>query len=335
MKDAPTKTGKLSPQDVGRLTAVLSLVAVFGLWLQHHLGFQFTNLGFVAGGIAGAGLVVKLVEKLVETRSLKTLVDPVLGWIRGLALEVSQARSLAVVSGLLVIVMGLITSVTVTPEQTGREPDTVSIRALGSSLASFQRPIHADSALVRFFPVFTNPFGRLFQVQAHGYLPATVSVYPLTAHNVVLGRDLAPAPSVLFRPFVEGTSALRDRGVFRVSRITANGLDVLSADTGSATSFRLGPPRPITASMVEFWRLQLEAFEAPSAERAGMLMLWNAPRPLKWVGVLSPGDSIRAEILRHGKPVARAEFTIGREPLVDVLVTDLLPDTTLAVTPIP
>ena len=83
------------------------------------------------------------------------------------------------------------------------------------------------------------------------------------------------------------------------------------------------PARPITPSIIEFWRLELESYDASPPLRAHMLMVWNTPRELKWAGDLSPGDSLQAEILRRGKVIARASFAVTRDPLMDVLIMDL------------
>ena len=235
----------------------------------------------------------------------------------------SRPGPLGVIAVLLVIPMVFLTTVTVTSEQTVSDPTKVSISALDSRAGLLEDSLTGRRALARFF-VVTNPFGRLFRISARGYLPTALVVYPPVGRNVVLGRDLPPAPSVLFRPFVEGISALNDKAVFQVSRITPKGAkEVLTTDTGIVASFRLGPARPITPSIIEFWRLELESYDASPPLRAHMLMVWNTPRELKWAGDLSPGDSLQAEILRRGKVIARASFAVTRDPLMDVLIMDL------------
>jgi hypothetical protein len=317
----------------GRLIMLLGLLAIVLLWLQHHLGFQLATLGIIAGIGTAWSMVEKAADWLGEKRAATTTEARVRGPLRKALRWASRPGPLVVIYILLVVPMTLVTSITVTAEQAFGDRTTVSVVALDSHGKRAEATITTTRPLVRFFPIITNPFGRLFRVSATGYLTSAVAVYPLVGHNVVLGRDLAPAPSVLFRPLAEGTSALRDNGVFRISRFTSNGPKQLVEDTGFAGSFRLGPSRPIPSSIIDFWRLQLEAFNATSSERAQMLMLWNAPRQLKWNEDLSPGDSLSAEILRRDSVIARVNFSVGSEPLMDVLIMDLPPARALTTSP--
>jgi hypothetical protein len=180
---------------------------------------------------------------------------------------------------------------------------------------------------VRFLPVITSPFGREFRVDAAGYAPASVLVYPLISRRVVLGRDLAATPSVLFRPFEEGAIGMLDGGVFRVSRRRGQSADLVATDSGLAASFLLGRSAAVTESMIGLWGLELDALAVQQAPRGQLLKLWRSPRRLAPTSQLAPNDRLVAEIVVNGKVKSRAEVTLSGGPLIDVLMQDVPPDT--------
>ena len=66
---------------------------------------------------------------------------------------------------------------------------------------------------------------------------------------------------------------------------------------------------------------------APDPIRAKLLVLWSSPRYLVTLRELAPHDCLLAEILEEGKVKARAQVTVTAEPLLDILMHDIIADT--------
>lgn len=318
-----TGKGGADPSAGGRVILLLMMVVTAGLWLEHHLGLGIAKLGAVALVVGALGAVAKLVSWLGQKSTVGSFIDSkVKSPLRAILRGGSSPRPLRVIGAVLALLMATLSSVTVvsdTPEQAV----TVSIAALDPPGRSRTESLIPGKPLVRFHPVVTSPFGRLFRVEATGYVTASLTVYPLVGRQVRLGRDLIPSPSVLFRPFVEGVSALKDGAVFRVSRVGANGLEPVATDSGTAASFLVGRPQPVTDAQMQFWSLELDAAGAPAGERARMLMLWKNPRQLTALRGLAPNDRLVAEITLRDRVCAHAEITLTGERLMDVLLMDV------------
>ena len=310
------------PGEVGQIVLLLLIVVIAGLWLGHHLG-----LGIVNPVVAGAAIAATIIGGVVKVGELVGLklgewIKPVLPVLRGRLARLATPGVLWTAGPALALLMGTFSSITVIPEA-GDEAIAVSVKPLGCHGPSWRDSMAPGQPMARLGLLVTNPFGCLYRVEASGYSAAAVPVYPLAGQRVVLGEDLLPVPSVLFRPFVEGLSALGDGAVFRVSRVGPQGPELLVADSGRPGSFRLGRRQPPTEAMIEFWRLQLDAAAAPPAERARMLILWSTTRQLSPLRAPASGDSLIAEIVMHDSVVAHAGLTLGHERLVDVLVVDV------------
>jgi hypothetical protein len=311
-----------NPGEPGRIVLLLALLATVSLWLQHHLGFELKKLGIVAL----VGVVWGAMGKLADWFGVKSAVGAffdsyVRAPLRGVLRHAVRTGPLRFISATLAVLMAILSSVTVRSELAD-ERGAVSIMpadADGKASVDSLRP----GGLVRFLPVITTPFGREFRVDADGYLPASVTVYPLISRRVVLGRDLAAIPSVLFRPFEEGAIGMLDGGLFRVSRLRGATTEVLATDSGHAASFLLGRPRAVTEAMMGLWGLELDAVPVKPEPKAQLLMLWRRPRQLTTGHRLAPNDRLVAEILVRGRVKARAEVTLSGGPLIDVLMQDV------------
>jgi hypothetical protein len=249
--------------------------------------------------------------------------------LRALFRRLTRTGPLAVIAGIVLIVMATISSVTVRSEAPG-ERSAVSLASVDPRGDPRRDTLSGGNPLVRFLPVFTSPFGRPYEVDADGYVPTQVTVFPLIGRQVVLGKDVAPAPSVLFRPFGEGVVALEDGAVFTVSRIRDGRLEQLatSSDSGSATSFLLGNRKPIPDATMVFWTLEASASGAPEPVRAKLLMTWRNPKQLRMRGELGPRDCLVAEVRLHGQLKERAMVPLTGAPFVDVLMRGDIADTT-------
>jgi hypothetical protein len=307
------------------------MLVIGALWLQHHLGFEFQKLGWVTLAGVAWGLIGKLADWLGETSAIGQVVDR---WfktpLRSLVHRLARPAPLYLLGGPLALLMATVSSVRVRSDAPG-DQSVVSLVSLDDADDSRSRAdaLSLDEPLVRFFPVLTGPFGRLYQVDADGYVPTQLTVYPLVGREVLLGRDLISAPSVLFRPLGEGMAALRDGGVFTVSRLRGDSAEQLAsaADSGSAAAFLLGRRKPIPDAMAVFWALELTASGAPEPVKADMLITWRNPRQLAIPGELAPRDCLLAEIRLHDRLKARALVTLPEAPLADVLLPDILADT--------
>jgi hypothetical protein len=178
--------------------------------------------------------------------------------------------------------------------------------------------------------VWTSPFGRSYDVDADGYLATRVMVYPLVGRRMVLGADLPPSPSVLFRPFDDGSSALADGGEFIVSRLRDGQSEKLATFKGSgeASSFLLGPRRTISEQMMAFWMIEATARGATPAAAANLFTKWREVKQLTMKGELRPQDCLVAEIRINDNLTERAVVLLTNQPLVDVPLRGNIADTT-------
>jgi hypothetical protein len=308
-----------------RVVALLAVIAIGALWLQHHIGFKLEELGVVAlAGAVWSG-IGELAELFDEESGIGKAVDAVFKTpIRGLLLFLARPRPFATLTGLLVLAMATLSSVTVRSDAPGEE-SSVSLATLDARGTPRTSKVTSDEPVARFRPVLTSPFGRLYRVGAEGYLPAQVNIFPLVGRQILLGRDLVQSPSVLFRAFAEGISALGDSAVFSVKRIRAGKEESIAVNTGSdsAWAFLLGRPKPISDEMMLLWNLEVTASRAPDFIKAQMLIRWQSPKQLTTRSELAPRDCLVAEIRLHDQLRARGIAMLSDAPLVDVLMQDV------------
>ena len=222
----------------GRIVAFFAIVAVAALWLQHHLGFEFEKLGVIAVATAVWGVMGKVADWVDEKSAMGRFID---AWFKTpLRFVLRHMTRPAPLYGTAVIVgalMATVSSVTVRSSTPG-ERAAVSLASLDSRGTPRTDTLTRDKAAVRFLPILTSPFGRIYEVDADGYVPSQVTVYPLVSRQIVLGRDLAASPSVLFRPFDEGVVALEDSADFQVSRLRDGRWERLAVITRAASPRR-------------------------------------------------------------------------------------------------
>jgi hypothetical protein len=314
-----------STAPAGRVFAVLAVLSLGALWLQHHIGFEFKDLGVVA--LAGAvwGGIGELADLLGEESGVRKFTETVFrAPLRQLLFFLARPVPLYIGTGLLALAMVTISSVTVRSEVPG-EQSAVSLSSLDETGVPRKSTMNPDQPVVRFRPVLTSPFGRLYRVDAEGYVPAQLTVFPFVGREVLLGRDLVTSPSVLFRPFAEGIVALRDGGVFSVKRVVGGKEEqlVTDSDSGSAAAFLIGRPKPVSDAMLVFWNLEATASRAPDAIKAQLLLLWRTPKQLAMRGELSPRDCLVGEIRLHNRLRARGVVSLAGSSFVDVLMQDV------------
>ena len=312
----------------GRIVAFFAIVAVAALWLQHHLGFEFEKLGVIAIATAIWGVMGKVADWVGEKSAMGRFID---AWFKTPLRAVLRAMTrpaplygAAVVVGAL---MATVSSVTVRSSAPG-ERAVVSLASVDSRGTPRADTLTRDKAAVRFLPILTSPFGRIYEVDADGYVASQVTVYPLLSRQVVLGRDLAASPSVLFRPFAEGVVALKDGADFQVSRLRDGRWERL-ADYhagGVASSFLIGARKPISDAAMVVWALEAAANGAPETARSELLVTWRAPKQVQIRAELHPRDCLLAEIRLHGSLKERAVVPLSNDPLIDVLMQSVTAD---------
>ena len=301
---------------------LLAALAIGALWLQHHLGFEFEKLGWVTL----FGLIWGGMERLAGWIGAKPAIEEEASRLKGpliwLVNWLARPLPLKLTGGLLALLIALVSSVSVRSETAG-ERSAVSLTALEHRGDTRRKMLSSDAPVARFL-LITSPFGRPYQLDAEGYVPAQITVYPVTGREVLLGRDLGPSPTVLFRPFAEGMAALSDGARFTVTRLRGDSSQQLAVDSsGSGKAFRLGRPRPITDAMVMSWSLEATASGAPEPVRAQMLLGWRTPKALAMPGELAPRDCLLAEVRLHNRLKARGLVTLTDAPLVDLLLQDV------------
>jgi len=312
----------------GRIVAFLAIIAVAALWLQHHLGFEFGKLGAIAVATAVWGLMGKVADWVGEKSAMGRFID---AWfktpLRSVLRYMTRPAPLYGTAVIVGALMATVSSVTVRSSAPG-ERAAVSLASLDSRGTPRTDSLTRNKAAVRFLPILTSPFGRIYEVDANGYVPSQVTVYPLVSRQILLGRDLAASPSVLFRPFDEGVVALEDSADFQVSRLRDGRWERL-ADYhagGVASSFLIGARKPISDAAMVVWALEAAANGAPEMARSKLLVTWRGPKSLPIQGELHPRDCLLAEIRLHGNLKERAVVPLSNDPLIDVLMQGVTAD---------
>jgi hypothetical protein len=297
-----------------RIVALIVLLTAADLWASHHLGWGVRNPGQVAVLLAVLGGIAKLVGRAFPGE-VKQVGARITERVRALVSD----RVLAVCGVTFLLAASTFSSVIVLPES-ATDAQRVSLIGLDEADAVPMERSATRGELIR-FRLRTSPFGRPVRLEAPGYVPTVFTVYPVVGLNVRLGQDLAPSPSVLFRPGVEGLSALGDSAVFRVRRVSENDTTLVAIGMG-AHSFLLGRQRAITSELIADWERELQAMGAPLASLADMIGKWKRPKPLLASTALKPDDHLIAEILMGEVVVSSAEVTLWPDRLIDVPLTD-------------
>ena len=175
--------------------------------------------------------------------------------------------------------------------------------------------------------VTTSPFGTPYRVEAKGYLPKTLDVFPLWGVTVDPERDLRAAPSVLFRPDSDALGALDDGGYIVITLLRDGKQQLIACGAKTRSSFLIGRMEFLSATLVQAfrddWTLELKGGSEDETHTAQTLLQWRYPRRLPLFGIpdLQPQMRLEAEVYsRTGTPVARAKTTVSEEALTDVRI---------------
>lgn len=307
----------------GRVLGMIALLALADLWIHHHFGVGIRNIGIPVGIAAALGLALKAAgfvfgDERVEA-SLRRVKDPLRSLLRRLVTPATLTTSALV----LATAMLMISSVTVVADEQA-PGTTVRVASLDGSGAG---DAHRIDGAARTIPVWTSPFGRLFRLDASGFVGGTFTVYPPVGLRVRLGRDLPALPSVLFRPAPETLGFLADGAVLTVSRLGPDGPEPLAVDTGHVGSFLVGRSRAIPPGMVADWERELPT-GGPEVRDAvnRTVLLWKDVQPLDHEpGRLRLGDVLQAEVRMGETLVGRGQVTLEGAELIDVPLERVAP----------
>jgi hypothetical protein len=299
-----------------RIVAFVGLIALADLWAYHNLGFGIRSLVVPAGVAVALGVAIKLASWLFGEANVRNALQPLRDGGKRLLRPLVTRGTLALLALLLFSATLTISSVTLVSEG-GNDTSYIAVTPLDRPAETRTASFNGDGRMERFV-VTTTPFGRLFRVEAAGYMAETFTVYPPMGRRVQLGSDLRVLPPVLFRPNAGGLSHLGDGAVLRVLRLGDAEPEVLVEDTGYAGSFMLGRPRAIPPGLIDDWKSELVAMNAPDVLIADMVLKWKSPRRLSAQRALVVGDNLRAELWKHGSLVSRGEVILAGESLIDV-----------------
>jgi len=322
MASAPTIEPSPAPTEPGvpHVLGFVALLAVLNLWLNHHFGWGIRNpaaLGTILTAIAGA---ISLAGKLIGKDEIQEAQTRTRRWTR----ELLRTPILSTLYVFVALAMLTISSVTVLPDTSAVRTD-LTLAPLDDPEGVTEKSLESRDALVR-FAVTTLPFGRLFQLEATGYVGAAIDVFPFRSRRVRLGSDLEPSPSLLVRPPIALLGVLSDGGSLEIYRvIDGEEQELLTVDEMPAGAVMIGRPVPIPEERVGAWTLQIQAELPEGSDRSQAQALvqqaWQNPTRIPGNTALTPGAHVRAKLLsKTGKLIGMAEVILGTQRLVDVLL---------------
>ena len=304
---------------LARVVALILWILLANWWAIEHLGAGLPKIFELGGGTALIASLVPHLKAVLSKREQEQANGKLHAWGRG----VLSWRLIMGLYAVGLLVVPFVSSLRVEPASSDAESVTLTYA---------NRPTIRDVRTIEKgketrFIVLTTPFGRNVTVAAEGFESTPFTVYPVTGVTVALGRDLAVAQSILFRPEHKGLVALKNRGTFQVFVVNTTGAPVLVAETtGVRSSLVVGATGRVPDPLVASWATDLPC--DTGAERDRILDAWKHPVVLSVPGTAAPkaGAKFAIEIHAHnGDLVARTELQLGGDPLTDVLVRDVSP----------
>ncbi len=307
-----------TPESVPTLTfphvaGFVALLAILDLWSLRHLGYGIRNPPSLAGVLLVIGGAWKFAGGVLDKAEKEAVESRVRAFVRPLF----SGAFLAWGYMLAVLLLLTVSSIQVSHDRPPRRNEIV-VTPLDMPSAS-KRVLFDSDERVLVIPVLTSPFGRSFEVSAHGYVPRSFDVFPGVGGRVRLGQDLAPSPTVLFRPPHEVFPSLLTKGEFRLSRIEGNKVLLIATQAVGQSSILVGPRRSIPPEFLASWSLVLQAEGLGSADLAKVRLFWQNHSSLNPGQDLAPDIRFRAELYSSGgRLLAAAEVILGTEPFTDV-----------------
>jgi hypothetical protein len=245
------------------------------LWLERHFGIGVSDPLALVGLTGLPTLVFLVLDRVLGSEEIEGLKSSLDKWTRGLLRQTLLSTPVLVLlylSG--AMFAATYTSITVVPP---REAKSLGVRAvpIGAGGAPVVAEVQAGGAPAR-LRLPASPFGRDVTLSITGYVPKTMTLYPLTGSTVDPEADLQPMPTVLFRPSIDSLASLAEGGAVNVYRMTSAGCQLLGSIKGREAGFAVlvGPDRPIPAGSSVLWQLELEASAVDKTILASALRDW-------------------------------------------------------------
>lgn len=297
-----------------RILALFLLLLLLNFWSGRHIGVSVVDQGWLAPAITLVLALAKLMDGAFrkewpfKTERLGELLN-----------QAAAVRVLVPAYAVTIVLMATCSSVTVIGASTA-ETGRVTLCPAEHPGCNRSKELGADLAPAQFRGVLTNPFGRTVRVDAPGYLPATFELFPVTGLTVRLGRDMPPAPAVLFRPPPSALGSLADPAArFRVELV---GSRTQGVEGQGASAFLVGEDEPVPADVRAYWSLELQQLRDP--DPAATLLKWMRPAVLAPPAPLAPGARLKAVVIsRVGDTVAVASVKLPGGRFVDVPMAEV------------
>jgi len=307
-----------------RVVFLAVLAAAVNLWAERHLGYGLDDPLSLLGITGGATAASMVLERMISEAEREKRTRRLLAWVRRVLDRVLTVPVLALLYLAAAVIVATWSSIIIVPPKDGTLA-AITLTPIDGAGAPVEKELPADGATARLL-LAANPLGRAFQLSGDGYMPQVITLYPLTGLTIDVDSDLAPAPTLLFRPPTATFSSLNSDGSrFSVYRRDSNGCTMLAQSTidrKGARSFLLGVERPTPADRITLWDLQLSADASQSEARATALLAWSAPEALTTDAAPVPGDEVYAVVTtKANKRSAAALWSVRRDVFQDVAMT--------------
>jgi len=308
-----------------RVVFVAILAAAANLWAERHLGYGLDDPLSLLGITGGATAASMVLDRMLSEAEREKRVQRVLASVRRLLDRALTAPVLALLYLAAAIVAATWSSIIVVPPKEGTLA-AITLTPLDDTAAAVKKQLPSDGAPARLL-VAANPLGRPFQLSGEGYMPQVVTLYPLSGLTIDVDRDLAPAPTLLFRPPTAAFASLNSDGSrFSVFKRDSSGCTMLAQSAGDrqgARAFLLGMARPTPADRMVLWNLELTAGKSEPDTTAAALLAWNGPEALAATSSPMPGDQVYAVVTtRANKRSAEALWSVRRDVFQDIAMSE-------------
>lgn len=308
---------------LARAIVLSGLILAILLWLDRHLGMGLGTLQSAAV-VTVATFAIGLVQNLLSKAEVEVNQTTITNALRRIF---STPVLILLVVTTCILAASFASVVVIESDASGHvKGGKLQLKALDRSDWSMQAPT-ARSGVSQYFLVPTSPFGRSLRLEVPGYLPRTVTVYPLVGERIDPERDLIPSPSLLLRLDPRGFPSIsgdRARGIrLRISQVEGEGRStLLGCGPMNSASMLAGPLRRVDSEVLASWREDLIAMGIDESQRALSLRRWRKTSVFPLGRPLLPGSALRAEAISResGCIIASASFRLGFDGLHDQLM---------------
>jgi hypothetical protein len=292
-----------------RLLLLAFLLATANAWVSRHFGNKWLYFGVYNGAIGIFWILFGYLGESEQKRSKKIFRNFLM-----------RAVGNSVLVPLLIVIListSFISSVTVMASGVGG-PHSVQLTPEGEKQhEGSSKLLRDETGIVRFIR-FTTPFGKPFYLEVQGYLRKHFDLFPWTGATFRIAQDLERSPAILVRIPKERLMLAQGGRIV----IEVNGQKPYDFETNqSQGAVLIGPPTPISQSLVAEWRSALKASGAPEvlAERA--VRMWKNAIATPVEHPLLPGATLACKFLAPGgQIVAETHTVVDKTPVQDILL---------------